>query len=153
MASVSTRVILISDVHQVGRRGDVIDTKPGYARNFLIPQGLAVRAHPGAEKWFEQQRGKIEAHNEEQISEAAVVAARLDGAVVSLSKRAGENETLYGSVTANDITDGLVEQGFEVDRRHVDLGGGIKTLGEHEVKIALHAEVIALIKVEVTPET
>ena len=146
------KVILLSDVHQVGRRGDVIQTKPGHARNYLIPKGLAMQATPAAEKWYEQQRTKIEAQNQVEIDTAAIEAARLDGTVISLAKRAGENETLYGSVTATEIAESLAGKGFEVDRRRIDLEGGIKTLGEHEIKVALHPEVIAVVKVEVTPE-
>ena len=146
------KVILVSDVLQVGRRGDVIDVKPGHARNYLIPQKLAVQATVANEKWFGQQRKKIEAKNQDDLDEAAAVSAKLEGARITLAKRAGENETLYGSVTATEIADALKEQGFEVDRRRIDLEGGIKTLGEHEVRIALHAEVVAVIQVEVTPE-
>ena len=146
------KVILISDVLQVGTRGDVIETKPGHAKNYLIPQGLAVQATPANEKWFDQQRKMIDAKNQGAIDEAAEVSAKLEGARVTLAKRADENETLYGSVTATEIADALKEQGFDVDRRRIDLEGGIKTLGEHEVRIALHSEVVALVKVEVTAE-
>ena len=146
------KVILVSDVHQVGRRGDVIDVKPGHARNYLIPQELAVQATAANEKWFEQQRKKIDAKNQGEIDQASEVSAKLEGARVTLAKRAGENETLYGSVTAAEIADALKAQGFEIDRRRIDLEGGIKTLGEHEVRIALHPEVVTVVKVEVTPE-
>lgn len=146
------KVILLADVHQVGRRGDVVVTKPGHARNYLIPQGYAMQATPAAQKWFEQRRAKIEAQNQLEVDKAALEAARLDGTVIRLAKRAADNATLYGSVTAAEIANGLAAKGFEVDRRRIDLEGGIKTLGEHEVRVTLHAEVIARVTVEVTPE-
>ena len=146
------KLILLRDVLQVGRRGDVIQAKPGHARNYLLPKGLAVPATTANERWFEQQRKKIEARSEKEVEAAGAIAAKLDGTKISLAKRAGESETLYGSVTATEIAEALAEQGFEVDRRRIDLEGGIKTLGEHEVRIALHPEVVALVKVEVTQE-
>jgi len=147
------KVILLSDLHRVGRRGDVISAKPGYARNYLIPQGLALQATHGNQKWFEGQRKKIEERGAKERQSAAEVAARLDGASITVRKRAGESETLYGSVTATEIAAALSELGFEVDRRRIDLEGGIKTLGEHEVRVALHPEVMAAVKVTVVAET
>jgi large subunit ribosomal protein L9 len=147
------KVILLSDLHHVGRRGDVITAKPGYARNYLIPQGLAVQASHGNLKWFEGQKKKIDERAGRERQSAAEVATRLDGTSITVRKRAGESQTLYGSVTATEIAKALAEQGFEVDRRRIDLEGGIKTLGEHEVRIALHPEVIAAVKVTVVAET
>jgi large subunit ribosomal protein L9 len=147
------KVILLSDLHHVGRRGDVIAAKPGYARNYLIPQGLAVMATHGNVKWFEAQRKKIDEKSAHERSAATEVAMRLDGTEISIRKRAGESQTLYGSVTATEIAAALAEKGFEVDRRRVDLEGGIKTLGEHEVRIRLHSDVVAAVKVTVVAET
>lgn len=146
------RVILLSDLHHVGSRGDVVQAKPGYARNFLIPQGLAVQATDANEKWFAQQRKKIEAKNRQEHDAASQIAARLDGLKIEIAKRVGETETLYGSVTANDLVEALAEKDFTVDRRQVDLHGGIKTLGEHQVRILLHGEVNAVVDLTVVPE-
>jgi large subunit ribosomal protein L9 len=147
------KVILLSDLHHVGHRGDVIAAKPGYARNYLIPEGLAVQATHGNLKWFEAQRKKIDQRSAHERQSATEVAMRLDGTEISVRKRAGESQTLYGSVTATEIASALAEKGFEVDRRRIDLEGGIKTLGEHEVRIRLHSDVVAAVKVTVVAET
>ena len=147
------KVILLSDLHHVGHRGDVITAKPGYARNYLIPEGLAVQATHGNVKWFEAQRKKIDERSAHERQSATEVAMRLDGTEISVRKRAGESQTLYGSVTATEIATALAEKGFEVDRRRIDLEGGIKTLGDHEVRIRLHSDVVAAVKVTVVAET
>jgi large subunit ribosomal protein L9 len=147
------KVILLSDLHHVGHRGDVISAKPGFARNYLIPEGLAVQATHGNLKWFEGQRKKIDERSARERQSAAEVAVRLDGTEISVRKRAGESQTLYGSVTATEIAAALAEKGFEVDRRRIDLEGGIKTLGEHEVRVRLHSDVVAAVKVTVVAET
>jgi len=147
------KVILLSDLHHVGQRGDVISAKPGYARNYLIPEGLAVQATHGNMKWFEGQRKKIEEKSAHERQSAGELAVRLDGTEISIRKRAGESQTLYGSVTATEIAAALEERGFEIDRRRIDLEGGIKTLGEHEVRIRLHSDVVAAVKVTVVAET
>ncbi len=146
------KVILLSDLHQVGRRGEVVQAKPGFARNYLIPKGFAVQATSANEKWFDQQRKKIEARNREERDVASQLAARLDGLKIEIEKRVGETETLYGSVTASDIHAALEAKGFTVDRRQIDLHGGIKTLGAHEVRILLHGEVTAVVDLTVVPE-
>ena len=145
-------LILLSDLHHVGQRGDVVQTKNGYARNFLIPQGLAVQATEANRKWFEQQRRKIDEHNSEERENAVGVASTLEGVEVTIAKRVGETETLYGSVTATDVAEAMEAAGHTVDRRNIDLAGGIKTVGEHEVRIRLHADVTANIKVTVVAE-
>ena len=146
------RVILLNDLRETGRRGEEVDVKPGFARNYLIPKGIAVEATTANRNWFEQQRSKIEAEAAKEREAAAEVAAQLAAVKLEIVKRAGESETLYGSVTATDIADALLEKGFEVDKRRIDLGGGIKTLGDHTVSIYLHAEVTADIDVTVVAE-
>lgn len=148
----SMKVILLSDVHRVGSRGDVIQTKAGYARNWLIPKGYAVQATEANSKWFEHQRRKVEARSADEQERAAEIAGQLEGTEITIAKRVGETETLYGSVTVADITAALAEEGFEVDRRNVDLQAGIKTLGEHEIKIQLNAKVSAAVKLTVVAE-
>ena len=146
------KVILMSDVRHQGKRGEVVEVKEGFARNYLLPQGLAMAATPGNIKYFEQQRKKIDARHASERDAALQVAGSLAGARVTIRKRVGETETLYGSVTAGEIAQALAGQGFEVDRRRIDLEGGIKTLGDHPVRIELHPEVIAEVTVTVEPE-
>lgn len=145
-------VILLADLRHTGRRGDVVRVKPGYARNYLLPRGLAATATEGNRKWFEQQRKKIDAQHAAERDTAAQRAAEIAGVTIEIAKRAGESETLYGSVTPGEIVDALAEKGIQVDRRDIDLTGGIKTLGEHLVRIDLHAEVVAEVTVQVVPE-
>ena len=146
------RVILMQDVLHTGKRGEVIDVKPGHARNYLIPQGLALVATPGNLKYFEQQRGKIDARHAKEREAAAEVAAEMAGIRLKIAKRVGESETLYGSVTATEVAEGLQAKGITVDRRRIDLEGGIKTLGDHPVRIELHPEVVAEVTVTVIAE-
>ncbi len=145
-------VILMRDLRHTGRRGEVVEVKPGFARNFLFPKGLALEATPGNVKFFEQQRKKIDTHHAKEVEEAAQVAAQLGEIQIEIAKRVGESETLYGSVTATEIAEGLAAKGAEVDRRRIDLEGGIKTLGEHPVRIHLHPEVVAEVIVKVIAE-
>ncbi len=146
------RVILLQDVLHQGKRGDVIDVKPGFARNNLKPQGIARPASDGNLRHFEQLRRKIDAEHERERTAAQKVADQLDGVRVTILKRVDENDNLYGSVTATEIVDALAAEGIEIDRRRIDLEGGIKSLGDHEVRIELHAEVIAPILVTVDVE-
>ncbi len=146
------KVILLSDLRHRGRRGQVVDVKPGYARNFLLPQGIALEATPGNLKYFDHQKKKIEARHESEREAAAGVAAAISALRLSLRKRAMENGALYGSVTAGEVVEMLAAQGIEIDRRQVDLGGGIKALGEHVVRIDLHSEVVAELPVTVEAE-
>ena len=145
-------VILMQDVLHTGQRGDVVDVKPGLARNYLIPQGLALEATPGNQKYFEQQKKKIDARHAKDRDAAAEIAAELAGVRLEIGKRVGESETLYGSVTAFEIAERLTAKGFEIDRRRIDLEGGIKTLGDHAVRVELHPEVVAEVLVTVVAE-
>jgi large subunit ribosomal protein L9 len=146
------RVILMRDLRHTGRRGEVVDVKPGFARNFLLPKGLALEATDGNLKLFQQQRKKIDARHDKEREEAAQIAAELAEIRIEIAKRVGESETLYGSVTATEIAEGLIAKGAQVDRRRIDLEGGIKTLGEHPVRIHLHPEVVAEVIVKVVAE-
>lgn len=147
------KVILLSDLRYQGRRGEVVEVKPGFARNFLLPQGLAMVATPGNLKRFEQERKKIDLRHAAERAAAAEVAAQLAGIKISLAKRATESNTLYGSVTAGEIAEALEAKGIEIDRRRIDLAGGIKTLGDHVVRVDLHSEVIAELTVTVVAAT
>jgi len=146
------RVILMQDILHTGKRGEIINVKPGYARNYLVPNGLALEATTGNLGYFEQQRRKIEVRHQQEREEAVAAAGELNGVEVTIAKRASEGETLYGSVTAAEIGEALVHKGISIDKRWIDLEGGIKTLGEHPVRIGLHSDVIAEIKVHVVAE-
>lgn len=146
------KVILLSDQRHLGKRGEVIEVKPGHGRNFLLPQGLALQATPGNIALFEQQRAKIDAQHAQARAAAEAEAARMKDVRLEVAKRVGETDTLYGSVTATEIGDLLEKRGFHVDRRRIDLEGGIKTLGDHQVRIELHSEVIAEVTVTVVRE-
>ena len=146
------RVILMQDILHTGKRGEILDVKPGYARNYLVPKGLALEATPGNQRFFEQQRQKIEVRHQQEREEAVGVAASLSGVEITIAKRASEGDTLYGSVTAAEIGEALHHKGITIDKRWIDLEGGIKSLGEHAIRIGLHSDVIAEIKVHVVPE-
>ncbi len=145
-------VILLSDQRHLGQRGEVKKVRDGFARNFLIPQGLALIATPGNRKYFEEQRNKIDARHMRERDAAAAIAAQLGELKISIAKKVGETETLYGSVTASEIGEAMESKGFTVDRRKIDLAGGIKTLGDHTVRVDLHPEVIAEVTVSVVPD-
>lgn len=146
------RVILLSDQRHLGKRGQVVDVKPGYGRNFLVPQGLALEATNANVKYFEQQRAKFDAQHAKERDAAAEIAKAMEGLRVNIAKRVGETGTLYGSVTAGDVAEAMEKKGYAVDRRRIDLEGGIKTLGDHPVRIELHPEVIAEVTVAVVAE-
>lgn len=146
------KVILLSDQRTLGKRGETVEVKPGYGRNYLLPQGIALEATPANVKLFEQQRKKIDARHAKERDAAQEVANRLAGLQITIPKRVGETGTLYGSVTAGDVATALEAKGVTVDRRDIDLEGGIRTLGDHAVRIDLHSEVMAEITVSVVPE-
>ena len=137
------KIILLSDLRHRGRRGEIVDVKPGYARNFLFPNGMALVANDGNLKIFEQERKKIDARHAAERQAAAEIAARIAGIKLSLTKRATESGTLYGSVSVTEIAEALAAKGIEVDRRQIDPVGGIKTLGDHLVRVDLPSEIVA----------
>jgi large subunit ribosomal protein L9 len=146
------RVILLQDVRQQGKRGDVIDVKPGYARNYLLPQGIALPASDGNLKYFEQLKHRIDAQHLKAKEEAEAAAAAINGLVVTIRKRVDEQEHLYGSVTATEVAEALEAKGVEIDRKQIDLEGGIKALGDHPVRVELHSDVFAEFTVSVEAE-
>jgi large subunit ribosomal protein L9 len=135
------QVILLERIGRLGQMGDVVNVKDGYARNFLLPQRKALRATKENMEEFQARRVQLEARNLELKKEAEVVAAKLEGKQFVTIRQAGDTGQLYGSVSTRDIADVLREGGFTVDRRQVILDRPIKTLGLHEVRIALHPEV------------
>lgn len=135
------QVILLERIARLGQMGDVVRVKDGYARNFLLPQGKALRANEANRKRFESQRAELEARNLERKSEAQSVADRLDGLTFVAIRSAGETGQLYGSVSTRDIAELLAEEGFKVGRNQVELNQPIKAIGLTNVAIALHPEV------------
>ena len=120
--------------------------------NYLLPQGLALEATDANLKYFEHQRAKIDAQHAKERERRQAIADQIAGLKLTIPKRVGETDTLYGSVTAGDIAEILEKKGFSVDRRRIDLEGGIKTLGDHPVRVELHPEVIAEMTVSVVRE-
>lgn len=145
------KVILTDEIRGLGTRGDVVTVKDGYARNYLLPKNLAREATPGNLKSIENERKKWALLAQEEKDVAAKAAASVQGMRIAVHKRVGESGQLFGSVTANDIADALVAKGIAVDKRRIELGQPIKSLGVHDVEVRLHREVAAHIKVEVLP--
>ncbi|MBX3575702.1 MAG: 50S ribosomal protein L9 [Rhizobiaceae bacterium] len=134
-------VILLERISRLGQMGDTVRVKDGFARNFLLPQGKALRANEANKKKFEGQRAQLEARNLERKSEAQKIADKLDGQSFVVVRSAGETGQLYGSVSTRDIADILSAGGFSVGRNQVELNQPIKTIGMTNVAIALHPEV------------
>jgi large subunit ribosomal protein L9 len=143
------QVILLERIGRLGQMGDVVTVKDGYARNFLLPQGKALRATKANRERFESQRAQLEAHNLERKSEAEAVATKLDGQSFIIIRQAGESGQLYGSVSTRDIASAVSEGGFTIERRQVMLDRPIKSLGLHDIRIALHAEVTPHVAINV----
>ena len=135
------QVILLERIGRLGQMGDVVTVKDGFARNFLLPQGKALRATKANRERFEKERAQLEARNLELKSEAGAVAEKLQGQSFIIIRQAGDSGQLYGSVTTRDISTAVTEGGFSIERRQVMLDRPIKTLGLHDVRIGLHAEV------------
>ena len=143
------KVILLERVGRMGHIGDEVAVRDGFARNFLLPQGKALRATQANRKRFESERGEIEKRNTERREAAAGIAAGLNGTTVTMIRQAGETGQLYGSVSSRDIVDALATEGYSVGRSQIDLANPIKTVGVHVVHLALHAEVDVAINVNV----
>ncbi len=146
------KVILRSDVENLGRLGDLVQVKPGYGRNYLLPQGFAMLATPANLKVFELERKKLQVKVEALRSTAASLADKIANASISIAMRVGENDKLYGSVTSVMIADALAEKGIDLDRRRILLDAPIRQLGDYEVRVRLHADVVADLKVSVVAE-
>ncbi len=142
-------VILLERIEKLGQMGDVVSVKTGFARNFLLPTGRALRATKANLERFETERVDLEASNLERRGEAESVGMRMDGAKVVLVRQASDMGQLYGSVSARDIAEGLIEGGYNVERRQVVLDRPIKTLGLHPVRVMLHPEVTITVEANV----
>jgi large subunit ribosomal protein L9 len=146
-----TKLILQKDVPNLGLTGDMIDVAPGYARNYLLPQALAVVASPrNVERWNEKKQ-KLSEENKAKLTAAQEQAEKIKQIVCSFSVRAGEDGKLFGSITSAEVAAALAKQGFVVDRRNVDLSGHIRTIGEFTGRVRLHPQVRASFKIQVSP--
>jgi large subunit ribosomal protein L9 len=135
------QVILLERVNKLGQMGETVRVRDGYARNFLLPMGKALRANEANKKRFETERATLEARNLERKSEAQAVADKLEGKSFVMVRSAGETGQMYGSVAARDIVEALAAEGFNIGRNQVDLNTPIKAIGLHKVVLHLHAEV------------
>ncbi|MDO5538180.1 MAG: 50S ribosomal protein L9 [Desulfovibrionaceae bacterium] len=143
------KLILRADVENLGNLGDIVTVKPGYGRNYLLPQGLAMLATDANLKAFELERKKLQALMDAQRAEARTMAEKLEALQLVIPMHVGENDKLYGSVTTTMIGDAIAELGVDVDRRRILLDGPIRTLGEFSVRVRLHADVIAELPLKV----
>jgi large subunit ribosomal protein L9 len=149
----AVEVILLQRVPKLGQMGDRVKVKPGYARNFLLPQKKALRATKDNTARFEQERVHLEAQNLQRREEAQGVADRVRGLTVTLIRQAGDSGSLYGSVSSRDIAEGAVAGGLGIDRGQVELDHPIKTLGVRAVRVVLHPEVVIEVTVNVARST
>ncbi len=146
------QIILQEDVEKLGNRGDVVTVKPGYARNFLLPHKLAIEATAGNMKALERIRGSLAKKTATELDAATKQAELLTGVSLRFHRKTGENDQMFGSVTTADIADGLKTQGFEVDKRQIQLKDPMKALGEYPVVVKVFRDVTAEIKVHVEKE-
>ena len=142
-------IILREHVDHLGKRGEIVKVADGYARNFLLPRKLALPATAGNKKHVERERRIMEARESQEKGQAEAMAVRLAAVDITIARRVGDTEQLYGSVTAADIVDFLKEKGFEVDRRKLILPESIKAIGDHNVPLKLHREVTVPLTVHV----
>jgi large subunit ribosomal protein L9 len=143
------QVVLLERIDKLGQMGDVVTVKDGYARNYLVPHGKALRATKSNLAEFERRRVQLEAVNLQRKEEARKVAGRIDGRSVVIVRQAGEGGQLYGSVNARDIAAAFTEGGVTIERRQVQLPAALKTLGIHQVRVRLHPEVDAFVSVNI----
>ena len=143
------QVILLERVAKLGQMGEVVKVKEGYARNFLLPQGKALRASDSNIAAFEGRKVQLEAQNAESKADAEKIAGKLDGETFVIIRSASDAGALYGSVTTRDVADTATDGGFTIDRKQVVLGNPIKELGLHDVSVVLHPEVVATVTLNV----
>tara|TARA_E500000305_G_scaffold34429_1_gene26178 strand:+ start:965 stop:1564 length:600 start_codon:yes stop_codon:yes gene_type:complete len=146
-------VILLERIERLGQMGDVVTVKPGFARNFLLPQGKALRANKNNLTHFEGQRAQLEAENLERKGEAEQVAKKLEGLIVPIIRAAGDSGQLYGSVTSRDIAEAATAEGVTINKRQVILDRALKVLGLEEIRVVLHPEVAVNITVNIARST
>jgi len=147
------KVILAEDVRGLGHRGETVTVKPGYARNFLFPQGVAREANDANVRRLSEEKKKYDEKMMREKTVASEAASKVEGLTVSITKKAGEEGHLYGSVTASDIADALAAKSIEVDRRRIELAEPIRSVGSHTVHVRLHKDVVATLTVEVKAQS
>jgi large subunit ribosomal protein L9 len=147
------QIILQEDIDKLGHRGDIVTVKPGYARNFLLPRKLAIEATSGNMKAVERIRASLAKKTATELDAAQKQAAQLTGVSVRFTRKTGENDQLFGSVTTADIADSLATQGFKIDKRQVQLKEPIRALGEYPITIKVFREVTAEVKAQVEKES
>jgi large subunit ribosomal protein L9 len=145
-------LILREDVQSLGKAGEMVRVKPGYARNYLLPQGLAYEATEGNKKRIAAETRARTSRQDAERTEAERAAAALGQVALTLTGKAGEEGKLFGSITTQDLADALARQGHQIDKRRIELDHPIKTLGHHTVKVRLHPEVHAEVHVSVVAE-
>lgn len=146
------KVILIEDVKALGKGGDQVNVSDGYARNFLIPKKLALGASPANQRVYENEaKARVKKHQKEK-NDAQAVAEKLGGLSLTISRMAGEDDKLFGSVTNGDIAEALSKEGYKVDKRAIEMADHLKALGIFEVPVKLHPEVTAMVKVWVVKQ-
>jgi large subunit ribosomal protein L9 len=143
------KVILADDVRGLGHRGDTVSVKPGYARNFLLPQGFAYEATDANVRRLSEEKKKYDEKMFKEQGVAAEAASKVEGITVSITKKAGDEGHLYGSVTAAEIADALAARNVTVDRRRIELAEPIRRIGAHTVHVRLHRDVVATLTVDV----
>ncbi len=146
------KVILKEDVERLGRKGDIVTVKDGYARNYLIPRGLALPVTRGNLRMVEEEKKRLLRQREKEVKTAQEMADKLSQLELEIYKRAGENDVLYGSVTASELAEALQGRGFQVDRKQVLLEEPIKRLGVHYFEVRVHHDVKARVRVVVKKE-
>jgi len=145
----SIEVILKDHVEHLGRRGEVVKVANGYARNFLFPRKLALAVTDENKRQIERERVKAEARDAEELKDVRALQAKLEGVELTIARRVGENNALFGSVTSSDIADALAARELTVDRRKIQLAEPLKALGEHKVPLKLHRDVTAELTVKI----
>ena len=146
------QIILQEDIDKLGHRGDVVTVKPGYARNYLLPRNLAIEATAGNMNALERIRTSLAKKTATELEVAQKQAGLLNGVSLSFTRKTGENDQMFGSVTTADIADGLKAQGFEVDKRQIQLKDPVKALGEYPVTVKVFRDITAEIKIHVDKE-
>jgi large subunit ribosomal protein L9 len=145
-------VILRDNVDKLGKAGDLVKVKPGFARNYLLPRGLAYEATPGNKKRIEAEAKSRQAKQAAERAEAEATAARLNGVKLTLARKAGEENRLFGSITSQDVADALAAAGHAIDKRKIELEHPIKTLGFHAIPVRIHHDVHAELQLTVVAE-
>ncbi len=146
------RIILLESIENLGRKGEIVNVKDGYARNYLIPKGLAIKVTQSNIKMIQEKQKKLEKEREKEIRTVEDLKNRIESLKLTFYKRAGEEDVLFGSVTSAEIEEKLKEEGIEIEKKKIVIKEPIKKLGEHEVEVKVHPEVKAKLKIEVLKE-